>query len=74
MVLGFVVGMWGRWSFWNRPLPTMSECGLRKSSRKRPLAFGLLVRACGFGVRSCAWRSGRGSPTRGRICEGKWVR
>jgi len=46
----------------------MRECGLRKSSRRRPLALGLVVRACGFGVQSCGWWSERGSPTRG----GNW--
>jgi len=38
---------------YDEPLPMMSECGLRKSSRRRPLAFGLVVQVCGFGVLSC---------------------
>ena len=49
MVLCFVVGILGCWLFWHRPLPMMRECGLRNSSRRRPLALGLVVRACGFG-------------------------
>jgi len=68
MVSCFVVGIWGCRLFWNRPLPMMRECGLRKSSRRRPLVLGSVLRACGFDVRSCGWWSGRGSPTR----EGKW--
>jgi len=46
----------------------MRECGLRLSSRRRPLAVGLVVRACGLDVQTCGWWSGRGPPTR----EGNW--
>jgi len=55
-------------------LSMMSECGLKKSRGNRSLAFGLVVCACGFGVRSFGWWSGRGSPTREGICVGVWVR
>ena len=47
------------------------ECGLRKSSWRRPLILGLVVRACGFGVRVCGWWSERGSPTRRGNWEGE---